>query len=243
MGDSGYTVYMHVNKINGKRYIGITRLNVSQRWANGKGYKTQDHFYRAIQKYGWDGFEHIVIFSGIDEKSAEKREQELIKKYNTLSPDFGYNKTSGGESKKVMSDETIQKMRLANIGKNNPQFGKRATEEARQKMSVARRGAKNPRYGKKLSNETKIKISLSLKGLKQSEETRKKKSESGLSRKTIKKVVNITTGDVFLSAKEAAEKMGVSYTCVRDACNGNQKTACGCKWAYCDDYTKGGQHK
>lgn len=36
-----YTVYMHVNKINGKKYFGQTKLKVEYRWRHGKGYETQ----------------------------------------------------------------------------------------------------------------------------------------------------------------------------------------------------------
>lgn len=35
-----YTVYKHINKINGKVYIGQTALNIERRWRKGKGYKT-----------------------------------------------------------------------------------------------------------------------------------------------------------------------------------------------------------
>lgn len=56
--NGNYTVYVHVNKINGKMYVGITSQTVEQRWRQGKGYKHCVFFYRAIEKYGWDGFEH-----------------------------------------------------------------------------------------------------------------------------------------------------------------------------------------
>ena len=50
-----YTVYQHKNKINGKRYFGITSRKPEERWGyNGRNYKSSPHFYSAIQKYGWD---------------------------------------------------------------------------------------------------------------------------------------------------------------------------------------------
>ena len=55
-----YTIYIHRNKINNKAYIGQTCNDPKKRWENGNGYKKQPHFYNAIQKYGWDGFEHII---------------------------------------------------------------------------------------------------------------------------------------------------------------------------------------
>lgn len=54
-------VYMHVNKINSKVYVGITSKKPEERWQKGQGYNSQKYFYRAIQKYGWDSFEHIIL--------------------------------------------------------------------------------------------------------------------------------------------------------------------------------------
>lgn len=51
---------MHISPSN-KRYIGITSQKPEIRWANGKGYSYNKHFYRAIQKYGWDNFEHRIL--------------------------------------------------------------------------------------------------------------------------------------------------------------------------------------
>ena len=57
-----YTVYVHINKINHKKYIGITKQKPEDRWGkNGENYKESPHFYAAIQKYGWDNFEHIIL--------------------------------------------------------------------------------------------------------------------------------------------------------------------------------------
>lgn len=110
MGD--YSVYMHVNRANGKRYIGITSGNPLKRWANGKGYYRNKHFSDAIIKYGWDNFDHVILFSGIEKDEACKEEQRLIKKYGTQDKNKGYNLTSGGEhfkhsdfSRELMSEK------------------------------------------------------------------------------------------------------------------------------------------
>lgn len=92
-----YKVYYHKNKINGKYYIGITKKeNPEKRWRKGEGNKNQ-FFYKAIQKYGWDNFEHKILFDGLTIKEAKEKEIELIKKYNTLAPN-GYNIGRGGET-------------------------------------------------------------------------------------------------------------------------------------------------
>lgn len=51
MKENNYCVYMHENKINNKKYIGITLQKPETRWAKGKGYLKNEHFTNAIKKY------------------------------------------------------------------------------------------------------------------------------------------------------------------------------------------------
>ena len=96
MTENNYCVYMHVNKINGKKYIGISS-NVKRRWSgNGKQYYDQV-FGIAIQKYGWDNFDHQIIKDNLSKAEACTLEQELIKKYNTRDKEFGYNRSDCGD--------------------------------------------------------------------------------------------------------------------------------------------------
>lgn len=92
-----YIVYIHINKTNGKVYVGITCRPVEARWLNGRGYKSNKHFYRAIQKYGWVGFIHMVFRSQLSKEEAAFMEQQLITAYRADDPLHGYNKTKGGE--------------------------------------------------------------------------------------------------------------------------------------------------
>lgn len=92
-----YTVYCHENKKNGKLYFGITKSSTRRRWGNGNGYKSQPLFYRAIKKYGWDGFEHIIMFTGLTEEEAKQAEIDLIREFHTQDKNCGYNITSGGD--------------------------------------------------------------------------------------------------------------------------------------------------
>lgn len=101
----GYTVYCHENKANGKLYFGITKGKTRKRWCNGKGYKTQHLFGRAIEKYGWDGFEHIILFTGLTEDEAKQMERDLIREFHTQDRDKGYNITDGGDDYPIMRGE------------------------------------------------------------------------------------------------------------------------------------------
>lgn len=95
-----YCVYAHINKINGKIYIGqtINGIYPDRRWQNGNGYKGCTLFYRAIQKYGWDSFEHEIIASNLTLEEANHFEELLIRKLDTTNPNKGYNLKSGGEN-------------------------------------------------------------------------------------------------------------------------------------------------
>lgn len=127
-----YCVYAHINKINGKIYIGQTIHgdNPVKRWGhNGVYYKTQPYFYNAIQKWGWDGFDHEVIANHLTAKEADEFEKLLIKKLNTTDNNFGYNLATGGKSCE-MTEETKKKISDAHKGKT-------LSEETKKKISDA----------------------------------------------------------------------------------------------------------
>ena len=92
-----FYVYVHTNKINGKKYVGVTIQKPQRRWGrNGVNYKCHPYFYSAIQKYGWENFDHQVF--EVDTKSEMYYlEQYLISYYETYTGK-GYNLSRGGES-------------------------------------------------------------------------------------------------------------------------------------------------
>ena len=110
-----YKVYMHVAP-NGKKYIGITKLDLKARWQNGKGYKSNILFYRAINKYGWENINHILLFKNMTKEEAEKKEIELIKKLNTTNTKYGYNIEKGGNHVGKVSEKTKEKLRISHLG-------------------------------------------------------------------------------------------------------------------------------
>lgn len=189
-----YTVYEHISP-SGKRYIGITSNNPNRRWgANGQGYSKQSKFFNAILKYGWDNFQHNILYSNLTANEASQKEQELIKYYNTI--ENGYNCESGGLTNRKHSQETIEKLRQLNLGKNNPN------------------------YGKTVSKETRLRLSQSHKNIPHSKEWTEKVAKAHR-----KRVLCITTGETFPSLKDAADKTGISMSGISQACNGIRMTA------------------
>lgn len=130
-----YTVYAHINKVNNKIYIGITSKKPKKRWGyNGINYKCQI-FYRAIQKYGWDNFEHIILFKNKTKEEAEELEKLYIKVLMGNNCKYGYNVSNGGSSTGKHSDETIKKISQSQIGELNHMYGvKRGLHQCAKKV-------------------------------------------------------------------------------------------------------------
>lgn len=133
--ENNYTVYMHKNKINNKVYIGITCQKTKNRWGAGSGYKKQIKFYNAICKYGWDNFEHIILFEKLSKEEAKQKEIKMIKKYKSSTKQFGYNITKGGEGTNGISCSKEKKEKISKANK-----GHKFTEEAKRKISESLKG-------------------------------------------------------------------------------------------------------
>lgn len=142
---NNYTVYAHINKENKKVYIGMTCRKPEKRWKNGAGYHSES-FSEDIKKYGWDGFEHVIIKDNLTKDEACLMERKLIDIFEATNPDCGYNKYDGGmpggmtgkhqsEDAKKRISETMKKRDFS--------------EEHRKKISIAKRGL-NHHFAKKV---------------------------------------------------------------------------------------------
>lgn len=130
MKEKKYYVYIHVNRINKKVYVGITSKTPRARWgAQGGQYcntteqSKKTKFQLAIEKYGWDNFEHRVLFFGLTAEEAKQKEKELINFYDSYNN--GYNMTVGGDGGGFLGKHHSEatKLKIAKPGTLNPMYG------------------------------------------------------------------------------------------------------------------------
>lgn len=166
-------VYVARNRLNGKLYVGKTVVSLSharqrhhQRAKYIWKYGVFSRFYTALRKYGTDAFEWAVVYHGTSDADIQRKERELIARWNTMSSDAGYNMTPGGDggAGKTLSDEHKEKLRKAFSQEKNPQFGKV--------------GALHPAFGNRHTQEAKQRIAQAHKGRAVSKETRRKLSQT-----------------------------------------------------------------
>ena len=234
--DRIYTVYVHINKANGKRYYGQTKRKVDYRWDNGNGYKkNQPAFYNAIQKYGWDGFEHIIVAEHLTLEEANELETRLIEQFQTLSHEYGYNILYGGGNRDL-PDSVKEKISKAHTGKI---LGPRS-ETTKKKIGEANRG-------RTFSEESKRRMSEGQKGKHYSEEYKRQKSEklkkewaSGirkgkplLSKRKPVIARRVCDDEVFyFDSVNAAAYFNIPRTAISSTLTGRQKTARGYRFFY-----------
>jgi len=221
--NNNYVVYMHKNKINGKIYVGITKNKPNYRWNYGKGYNNQ-YFKRAIDKYGWDNFKHIILFNNLSMEEAEQKEIELIKQYNSNNKKFGYNISKGGMVNNGVpcKEETKKKISLANKGTKNGFYGKHHTEEEKQKISQASKELwKNEEHRKKILPI----LNKHKKNFQKGNVPWNKGKKGIMVAWNRKKVICLDTNEIFNSIMEAEKTMNVSN--VSCCCNGKRKSTKG----------------
>lgn len=209
-----YKVYVHISP-NGKRYFGITRTKLSARWQNGKGYKYNSYFNRAILKYGWENIKHIVLFENLSKEDAEFKEKELIAKYKTTNPSFGYNIDNGGSSTGVHSSSTIEKLRKLHLGRKHSKETKEKHRQATLKLWQSQEFREKIIKSRmsRVKNNNKIGIL-------------KNRYRSG------KKVICIETKMIFERIKDASIYYGICDECIRKCCHNERNVAGGYHWQF-----------
>jgi group I intron endonuclease len=169
-------LYILINKLNGKSYVGQTVRTFKSRLRQHlqKSKTSITKINRAIYKYGIECFDCFVF--DCSEESLDAFEQSFIEALNSVQN--GYNLESGGSFTKHHSRETIDKMRASALKIDRSQ--RVVSDSTRKKMSENNKGITNPFYGKHHSPDTLAKNREAHIGKIDSEETRKKRSESAL---------------------------------------------------------------
>ena len=260
-----YCVYVHVNKINGKMYIGKTIYgdNPNKRWKRGNGYRTQKFFYRAINKYTWDGFNHEVIAKNLTQAEAANFEKLLIKLYNTKNPKYGYNCTNGGEgiegyhhteASKIKRNKTMEKYL------SNPEYIQKIRDAAAKRIicQFTLNGDFIKRYDSIMDAQRQTGIHnayISKNALSKLpsahgyiflfeediEKINQRVEQYRLSKKPRKEhIVQLTLDGEFIKewngAAEAGNVLNIQYKNINAVCRGKRNNAGGYRWMYISDY-------
>ncbi len=156
------TIYLYVNIINFKKYIGQTTLkkfNGFRCYFKKRsleltyGYNYHSHFIKSLQKYGIENFKGIII-DYVDFENKEKwiLKQELTFKeglwihfFNSLNRNFGYNLMIPGIGGQH-SDETKERMsKIIEERWKNPEYQEKMAKATKKRFE-------DPNEGKKISN-------------------------------------------------------------------------------------------
>lgn len=205
-------IYMHTAP-NGKSYIGQT-CNLKSR---NRGHQTKTGcraFYNAIQKYGWNNFEHKILADGLTLDEANALESKLIEQHNTLSPS-GYNLRTGGENS-LHSEETKARQSAVKQGsKHTPDAIKKISAASKAQTAETREKQRLSRIGKKRNEETKKRMSESMRGKKRSLEgcaniRAAKQNTSDETKKLISDSLKRRIVSAETRAKQSSARKGIS---------------------------------
>lgn len=193
------------------------------------------------------------------------REQYWINLFKSYDRNFGYNisPTAGSPLGVKQTEETRRKVGLASLGRSTKKVLNTDTGEVFNSITEAARtyNISNSKIGEVCNGirkttagfkwefltdtdkviehrihteEFKNKISTHNRGKKLAEEHRLKIKETR--NRLRKRVVNITTGEVFCSLSEAAKVYNIDSSAIGYACRGTKrKTAGGCYWSFIGD--------
>ena len=165
-----FYVYVHCLASNGQPFY-VGKGCGDRAWRS----KNRNHrWHKAVETHG---LVVDVVSKNLDNDLALLAEAELIDKYRRLKFNLVYicNGGSVGPVGWQPSPETRAKLSAANMGTNNPNYGKARSEATKQKISQAQKG-------KFINFESRLKMSLSRKGMKLASDTKRKMSETALLR-------------------------------------------------------------
>ena len=223
--NNSFTLYEHINRVNGKRYVGITERRPEDRWGvGGNNYTTSPRFWNAIKKYGWDAFDHVIVATNLSKEQACDMEVERIKLFNAIG--HGYNSNTGGNHP-TMTEEARAKLSRSMMGNKNG-LGKPCSPEKAKKIGDAQRG-------RHFDEEHRRHISEAKTGKPHApptEETRKKISDSH----SKQPVCCEETETIYESVHACAKRLGLDASRVSATCRGKTSHAKGYHLTYLPEF-------
>jgi hypothetical protein len=97
-----WTIYCHTHVDSGRRYVGLTKKTMMQRWnqhvysSKVRKIKLPNYWYNAIRKYGKDAFSHEVLEVCDTLEEANVAEIKWIEFHNSTNKNRGFNLAKGG---------------------------------------------------------------------------------------------------------------------------------------------------
>ena len=211
--------------------------------------------------FKWEILEYIQRTDKLEEFKSIllNREQYYLDTLKSYQRNIGFNISSvaGSTIGNKPSPETLLKRSISLKGRiftqehknkiSESHKGKKFSEETKRKMSEKAKNRTDEhikrisenKKGTRASQETKAKMSKSQRGRKHSEESKKKMSEfakkyrTGKNNNRARKVIKLTTGEIFDTVLEASLHEGVKHTaCIRLACKNEGRLAYGSEWRY-----------
>ena len=143
-------VYKITNKVSGKSYVGQTIRDVKTRFIE---HAAQDRKYpisNAIRKYGKTNFVIETLLETDNIEVLNKKEEEYINKFNTLTPngynlkEGGFNKTYSEDSKQKMSESAKKRVREPHSAETKKKMslsalGKKKSDSHRANLAISKR--------------------------------------------------------------------------------------------------------
>jgi len=232
MGKNIYYVYCHISP-NNKYYIGITGQKPENRWRKeGKGYQHQILFWRAIQKYGWDNFEHKILYSNLTKEEACEKEQYLITYYKSNDSKYGYNCSIGGEVGSLGAYNNALSKSVFQYDLNG-----KFIKEWPSLMEVERKlGISNTNICKccngKFDEIGNFQWSYNFVENKGSIKDKKEKQHDRQCKEVYQYMLNGTYVKSYKSLSSITDETGFNFKNISDCCRGRTKQAYGYIWKY-----------
>ena len=105
--EAHYTVYK-LTSPSGKVYIGCTGTNVKDRWDSGWGYRNSTSIKEDIAAFGWTNFRKEILCEKLTKAGAERLEKWFVEYYDSMNPEKGYNRMTGGARKGAQAGTETQ---------------------------------------------------------------------------------------------------------------------------------------